>query len=103
MTTYRDYLAQIEELKQKAEEARRTELAAVISDIKAKVAEHGLTAADLGLSGSARRGAGSRSTGKVAPRYRGPNGQLWTGRGRQPAWVKEQIGAGRSLSEFEIR
>jgi DNA-binding protein H-NS len=104
MSSYRDYLAQIEELKQKAEEARKKELAAVINDIRAKIAEHGLTAADLGLSGGGRRAAPApRSGGKVPPKYRGPNGELWTGRGRKPAWVVAQLGSGRSLAELEIR
>lgn len=104
MSSYRDYLAQIEELKQKAEEARKKELAAVINDIRAKIAEHGLTAADLGLSGGGRRAAPApRSGGKVPPKYRGPSGELWTGRGRKPAWVVAQLGSGRSLAEFEIR
>lgn len=104
MSSYRDYLAQIEELKQKAEEARKQELAAVINDIKAKIAEHGLTAADLGLAGGSRRAtAAPRAGGKVPPKYRGPNGELWTGRGRKPAWVVAQLNSGRSLSEFEIR
>lgn len=101
MSSYRDYLAQIEELKIKAEEARKAELAVVISDIRAKIAEHGLTAADLGLSG--RRGASTRTGSKIPPKYRGPAGQLWTGRGRKPGWVVAELERGRSLSDFEIR
>jgi DNA-binding protein H-NS len=106
MSSYRDYLAQIEELKQKAEEARKKELAEVINDIKAKIAEHGLTAADLGLAGGGGRRSSApapRSGGKVPPKYKGPNGELWTGRGRKPAWVVAQLNSGRSLAEFEIR
>ena len=103
MSSYRDYLAQIEELKQKAEEARKQELASVIDDIRAKIAEHGLTAADLGLAGGRRSAPAPRTGGKVPPKYRGPNGELWTGRGRKPAWVVAQLGSGRSLAEFEIR
>lgn len=108
MTTYREYLAQIAELQKKAEAARSAELSAVIADIKAKIAEHGLSAADLGLAGGARRrGAepkpAAAPTGKVAPKYRGPAGELWTGRGRKPAWVVKALAAGKALTEYEIR
>lgn len=101
MTTYREYLAQIEELKQKAEDARKAELSAVITDIKQKVAEHGLTAADIFGSGAKGAQGRAKST-KVAPKYRGPNGELWTGRGRKPAWVVKIVDAGGSLDAYQI-
>lgn len=39
-----------------------------------------------------------------APKYRHPeNPQVtWTGRGRQPAWIKDGVEAGKSLDEFLI-
>lgn len=35
------------------------------------------------------KGAGGR---KIAPQYEGPNGELWTGRGRTPRWVQSVVG-----------
>jgi DNA-binding protein H-NS len=29
----------------------------------------------------------TRGKAKVAPKYRGPNGETWTGRGRAPLWL----------------
>ena len=49
MSNYQEYLKQIDELSKKAEAARKEELSAAISDIKAKIKAFGLTAADLGL------------------------------------------------------
>ncbi|MBP7661017.1 MAG: H-NS histone family protein [Burkholderiaceae bacterium] len=127
MTTYREYQNQIEELQRKAATARKEEIGTTIRDIKKKIAEFGLTAADLGLAAPAavRRAAkpadkaaaaaaaaepkGSRkkrrSTAgkKVAPKYRGPAGDLWTGRGRQPSWVVAEIAAGRTLDDLLIK
>ncbi|MEX5728252.1 DNA-binding protein H-NS [Rhodovulum iodosum] len=38
------------------------------------------------------------------PKYRNPEDpkQTWTGRGRQPRWIKDAIEAGRPMSDFEI-
>ena len=39
-----------------------------------------------------------------SPKYRHPeNPELsWSGRGRRPAWIREAVEAGRSLSDFEV-
>ena len=50
-------------------------------------------------------GGGVRArTGPVAPRYRKPAdaSQLWTGRGRQPKWVKDWLDAGKSLDLLRL-
>ena len=41
---------------------------------------------------------------EVAPKYRNPGNpaETWSGRGRKPRWVEEQVGAGRSLSDLLI-
>ncbi|HPU52953.1 MAG TPA: H-NS histone family protein [Burkholderiaceae bacterium] len=119
--TYREYQNQIEELQRKAAAARKEEVGSTIRDIKKKIAEFGLTAADLGLAAPAapRRAARQaekaadpkagrkkrRSTAgkKVAPKYRSPAGDLWTGRGRQPAWVVAELAAGRTLEDLLIK
>ena len=35
-------------------------------------------------------------------KYRGPNGEEWSGRGKRPAWLKEALNAGRQLEDFAI-
>lgn len=40
--------------------------------------------------------------GKVAPKYIGPNGELWTGRGRPPHWMTDLLAAGHTKEEFLI-
>lgn len=39
------------------------------------------------------------------PKYRHPENpeQTWTGRGRQPGWIKEHLEAGQSLDELLIK
>jgi DNA-binding protein H-NS len=43
-------------------------------------------------------------TGSVAVRYRHPDNasQQWTGRGRQPKWVKEWVEGGKSLDKLRV-
>ncbi len=40
--------------------------------------------------------------GPVQPKYRGPNGELWTGRGRTPKWVVEIREAGQTLEDYAL-
>jgi len=54
MTTYKELQAQIEQLRKQAEELRQAEIADVITEIKAKMNEYGITGADLGLMGKKR-------------------------------------------------
>lgn len=64
--------------------------------------------ADLGLAGvnSSVRGAKPRADAgkKVAPIYHNPANpsDSWTGRGRQPKWVKEYLDSGKSLDDLRI-
>jgi DNA-binding protein H-NS len=42
--------------------------------------------------------------GTVAARYRNPadQNQQWTGRGRQPKWVKDWLDTGKAIDELRI-
>jgi len=43
-----------------------------------------------------KRGEG----GQLPPKYRGPNGETWSGRGHEPKWI---TASGRKKEEFRIR
>jgi DNA-binding protein H-NS len=75
------------ELARQAEEEKAVEVQAVIDDIRAKVAEYGLTEKDI--FGRLRRAQAKRAVAGV-PQYRDPKtGAEWTGHGRAPAWIKD--------------
>jgi DNA-binding protein H-NS len=38
----------------------------------------------------------------IAPKYRGPNGEMWTGRGQPPRWLKVLMDGGHNKEEFRI-
>src|SRR5262245_54806230 len=49
------------------------------------------------------RGGGSVLKGrKVPPKYRGPSGNTWAGRGVRPRWLVAAIKGGRKLDDFLI-
>lgn len=98
MSTYQELKAQAEELIRQAEEARKMEVTAVVTAIRAKMEEYGLTPEDLfpNLKFSKRRA-------KSEAKYRDPvTGKTWTGHGRKPAWLEQALAQGRSIEEFRI-
>ena len=59
----------------------------------------------LAALGGARvvRGGGSPLRGKkVPPKYRGPSGETWAGRGAKPRWLVAAIKGGKKLDDFLI-
>jgi DNA-binding protein H-NS len=98
MTKSEELFARAEEIMKQANEARQRELVAVVAEIKTKMANYGLTATDLGFAGSGRK----RQATKPAPAFRGPHGELWSGKGRQPQWLKAAVDAGASKEQFRI-
>ena len=39
---------------------------------------------------------------KIAPKYRGPDGKTWTGRGMTPRWLTSELKDGKKLEDFLI-
>ena len=96
-----DLLAQKANLDKQIELAQREERGAAISQIKALMAEHGLTVADLGARrpNSGKPGAGA----KVPAKYRNQaTGESWSGRGLQPRWLKAALASGKKLTDFAV-
>ena len=59
----------------------------------------------IAVVGGARiiRGGGSTLRGrKVPPKYRGPSGETWAGRGAKPKWLVAAIKGGKKLDDFLI-
>ncbi|NIZ08063.1 H-NS family nucleoid-associated regulatory protein [Pseudooceanicola sp. HF7] len=71
---------------------------------KAALVELEAKAAEMGFSLSELTGQSGRKAKVNPPKYRNPEDatQTWSGRGRQPAWIKEALGRGDSLDQFLI-
>lgn len=104
MATYKELLAQRAELEKQIEETRSQEVAAAVAQAKQLIAEYGLTAADCGFKLTA---TGAQTAGKtrmpVAVKYRGPNGETWSGRGKAPNWLTNLVAHGRDKADFLVR
>ena len=49
-----------------------------------------------------RRGRSSLKGMRVAPKYRGPGGETWAGRGAKPRWLAAAIKEGKKVQDFLI-
>jgi DNA-binding protein H-NS len=52
-------------------------------------------------AGSSRRTSAMKGR-KVPPKYRGPGGETWAGRGAQPRWLAAALKEGKKLEDFLI-
>jgi len=102
MSNLIDLQSQIEKLQKQAADLKSKEFASTVADIRAKMQAFGITLKDLGGKAGAKKGKAGRpaksgSAGKaakvrrskaagvpVAAKFKGPNGEGWSGRGLTP-------------------
>ncbi|MEP6919338.1 MAG: H-NS histone family protein [Acidobacteriota bacterium] len=94
-------LAKKEALDREIEQTKKQERGDAIQQVRALMAQYGLSAADLSVRHTSKA---KGSTGKkVAAKYRNTaTGESWSGRGLQPKWLKAALGAGRKLGDFAV-
>lgn len=82
MSEYQNLLARKAELEAQIAQAQAEAKAKAVTEARALIQEHGLTAADVfPAPGKAKGSVG-------APKYRDPaTGATWTGRGKPPNWI----------------
>ena len=73
-------------------------------EIEKMVEAEGYTLADLfGSNSSKGRTKGSKPRSRGEAKYRDPeSGKTWTGKGRQPAWVRAHVETGGKVEDFAI-
>lgn len=109
---------QIEKLQKQADEIKSKEFDSTVQDIVALMRVFGISVKDLQSAlvrsdsakqkkaGGSKRGAAKTKSGKtttVAPKFRGPNGETWSGRGLTPRWLAGLLAQGRQKEEFVIK
>lgn len=78
------------------EKKRRSEC---LAELKAVAKKHGFTLDDF-TGGKPKSASKSKGVAKFA--NPADPSQTWTGRGRQPNWVKEALAKGKSLDQMAI-
>lgn len=120
MSNLMDIQSQIEKLQKQANDIKAKEFDKTIEEIVAKMQAFGITQKDLQAAmargGKSRAGAkspakvrqdkgraGKTGTVTVAAKYRGPNGESWSGRGLTPRWLASLLAQGKQKEEFVIK
>lgn len=100
LTELKDLHAQVNVEMQSREKLEMEKARAQINAIAQSV---GLSLKDL-LANADAKGKVRKPNGKVAVQYRNPDNasQEWTGRGRQPNWVKELLASGKNLMSAKV-
>jgi len=116
MSNLIDIQGQIEKLQKQAGDIRSREFDKTVRDILATMQAFGITAKDL-QTASAKAGkvkgvkqvkrakskpAKSTAGATVAAKFRGPNGETWSGRGLTPRWLAALVAQGRQKEDFAI-
>ncbi len=113
MSNLLEIQSQIEKLQKQAADIRSKEFHATVQEIRAKMQAFGITVKDLQSAkpGKAKPGKPGRvkvakvakkSSNPVAAKYRGPNGETWSGRGLTPRWLATLIAQGQPKEAFAI-
>lgn len=88
------------------EERRKTEAVAAREQIMAIAQSVGIPLHELLAAGQGKgtKSKAGKGTGSVAVRYRHPDDAnlQWTGRGRQPKWVKEWVDGGKAITDLLV-
>lgn len=120
MSNLLDIQSQIEKLQKQANEIKAKDFHATVKEIVSKMQAFGITVKDLQSPKAAKGGkpgrpakakAGSvkvtkagRKTGTpVAAKFRGPNGETWSGRGLMPKWLSALVAQGQSKETFAVK
>ena len=73
-----------------------------IAKMRADAAAHGLSFDEIMGKGSAGRRKRSDAGVKLKPKYKGPNGEIYTGRGPTPKWLKALERRGEKREKFLV-
>ena len=115
-----DIQIQIQKLQKQASEIRDREFDKTVQEILSKMQAFGITVKDLQTAASAggKKGRGKaaasaqskavvakkkKSGAVVAAKYRGPNGEAWSGRGLTPRWLASLLAQGKTKEDFAIK
>jgi DNA-binding protein H-NS len=117
MSNLIDIQGQIDKLQKQASDIRAREFDKTVQDILATMQAFGITTKDLQAANTKASRSKGTKVGKrvrakpaksgrgtsVAAKYRGPNGETWSGRGLTPRWLAALEAQGRKKEDFAIK
>jgi DNA-binding protein H-NS len=103
MSSLIDIQKQIAELQAQEAEIKAREYNEKVAMIKETMASYGITIENLqGKLSKAPKGTGAKSANPAPAKYKGPNGESWSGRGLAPKWLTALIAVGHAKDEYRI-
>lgn len=115
MSNLIDLQLQIQKLQKQADDIKSREFDKTVQDIRAKMLAFGITLKDLQVvkrnakpKKNAMLNKKNNSQGvknkpqPVAAKFRGPNGETWSGRGLTPRWLTTLLEQGSNKADFAI-
>ncbi len=105
---------QIAEMEKQATELQKKNRPAVLAELREQMAAYGITAEELSrpaaktakprqpLAKAASPAKGKKAAAPTPAKYRGPQGQTWTGHGTAPKWLNELLVDGKTRADFLI-
>nr|WP_326531409.1 H-NS histone family protein [Rhodoferax sp.] len=121
MNSLVDIQNQIQKLQKQASEIRNREFDKTVQEIVAKMQAFGIAIKDLqiAMAGGRKRAGKAKPAGAtptrvkgpkksksgvaVAAKYRGPQGETWSGRGLTPRWMASLLAQGKTKEDFAIK
>jgi DNA-binding protein H-NS len=117
MSNLIDIQGQIDKLQKQASDIRAKEFDKTVREILTTMRAFGITAKDLQAAsakgGKVKEGRAAKppraksakgNAGvSVAPKFRGPNGETWSGRGLTPRWLAALQAQGSRKEDFAIK
>jgi len=117
MNNLMDIQGQIEKLQKQANEIKARDFDNTVQEILAKMQAFGITVKDLmpakrrgtkakpktGTSEKKAAAASKKASNPVAPKFRGPQGETWSGRGLMPRWLAALVAEGQPKENFAIK
>ena len=114
-----DIQSQIDKLQKQAADIKVRDFDKTVAEILAKMQVFGITIKDLtpskksrakgkvrAKSGASSKGVNltaTRRNGPVAAKFKGPNGETWSGRGKMPRWLAALVAQGQPKEDFAVK
>lgn len=94
--------AQILELHARANALRTEKRANVIAELVNKIADYNVSANELFSGRKVKSTKSGKHSSPATVKFRGPNGETWSGRGLTPRWLVAQISEGKTKESFAV-
>ena len=95
--------SQIALLQKQAKEIKAKNFDQTVQDILDKMSAYEIRVKDLELAQRrANKVPGSTTVKPAAIKYRGPNGEAWSGRGLMPRWLTALEAQGKTKDQFAV-